>query len=472
MRSSFAANGLLVRLVVARLVVAGLLASGLLASFVGSAAVAADCPGNPGALGTSRTIAVDPTEHRLVGSFQYRESLPLNDHEVVITFDDGPLPPYTSHILDTLARECVKATFFMVGRMAHSYPHLVKRVYAEGHTIANHSQNHPFTFNRMSVERAAHEIEDGRASIRAALGDPNGVSDFFRIPGLLRQTSVENYLSSRGYMTWSVDFMADDWTHISASEIVHRALQRLEHRGRGILLLHDIQPATALGLPMLLHQLKARGFKIVHVVEAGPKHPKTATLPEQWQARRAPTVAASYWPPVHVASLALPAPALSAPGIQSFGIANASGAYEYGVAHADRLRAGDHDIELPSKALWRHGVRLVSVSSAKLLPAPDASNFHYSRVWKPHQTLVRRKLGTHRRKLTASTRLPKTASPKHHATSKSVSSKSVSHKSVLPKRASSHTSKNHTAPRPSRPVGHQLQLPKPTASLLQPSTSR
>src|SRR4249920_3438311 len=94
-----------------------LLASCLSALLVAAAAAASDCPGNPNALGTSRTIAVDPNEHQRLGSFQYRETLPLNDREVVITFDDGPLLPFTPHILDALAKECVKATFFMVGRM-------------------------------------------------------------------------------------------------------------------------------------------------------------------------------------------------------------------------------------------------------------------------------------------------------------------------------------------------------------------
>src|SRR5262245_3948557 len=230
-----------------RLLVSCLLASWLSASLMGAAA-AADCPGNPAALGTSRTIAVDPTEHRRLGAFQYRETLPLNDHEVVLTFDDGPLPPYSNHILDVLAKECVQATFFMVGRMTTAYPHLVKRAHAEGHTIGNHSQNHPFSFARMTVDQASREIEDGFTSIRTALGDPSGVTHFFRIPGLLRQEPVEAYLASHGYLTWSVDFMADDWTRIGAGEIVRRALNRLEARGRGILLLHDIQPATALGL--------------------------------------------------------------------------------------------------------------------------------------------------------------------------------------------------------------------------------
>src|SRR5271165_3526915 len=116
------------------------------------AAQGAECPGNPNALGVSRTIVLDPVEHPRLGTLQYDESLPLNDHEVVLTFDDGPLQPYTNRVLDTLAAECVKATFFLVGRMAQGYPHLVQREYAEGHTIAGHSQNHPFTFAKMSVE--------------------------------------------------------------------------------------------------------------------------------------------------------------------------------------------------------------------------------------------------------------------------------------------------------------------------------
>jgi len=164
---------------------------GLLASLtVAAPASATECPGNPGALGTSRTLVVDPSEHNLLGGHQYRESLPLADKEVVITFDDGPLPPYSNRILEILAQECVKATFFMVGRMARAYPKIVRRVHDEGHTLANHSQNHPFNFHRMSVEDAAREIQDGFESIAAAVGDPAKVAPFFRFPGLLRQDSV------------------------------------------------------------------------------------------------------------------------------------------------------------------------------------------------------------------------------------------------------------------------------------------
>src|SRR5215468_10639187 len=165
----------------------------LLASLLGiGTAAAAECPAD--ALGVSRTLVIDPTEHARVGSMQYSESLPLKDREIVLTFDDGPLPPYTNRILDTLASECVKATFFMVGRMVRGYPSVVRRIYNEGHTVANHSLSHPFTFHKMSVDQASYEIEGGFASLQSVLGDPKAVSPFFRIPGLLRQNSVEQYL--------------------------------------------------------------------------------------------------------------------------------------------------------------------------------------------------------------------------------------------------------------------------------------
>jgi peptidoglycan/xylan/chitin deacetylase (PgdA/CDA1 family) len=415
----------------------------LLASVIGmGSAAAADCPGNPGALGTSRTITVDPTEHQFLGAFQYRESLPLNDREVVLTFDDGPLPPYSSRILDILSSECVKATFFMVGRMAHAYPHLVKRAHADGHTLANHSQNHPFTFHKMTVEQARQEIEDGFTSIRTALGDPNGVSNFFRFPGLLRQDSVEQYLSAKGYMTWSVDFVADDWTRISANEIVRRALSRLETRGKGILLLHDIQPATALGLPLLLRELKARGYKVVQVVQASADRPKTATLPEMWALGRAG--ASSFWPRVKVTSLSLPEPVLEAPSIDNFGVAETVSARDLGTVAPGRdgRHVSDRTILLSPVALWTRGMRLVAVEPAEFLPVPDAANFHYSRVWKSR------------------------AAP-HTQTAQKSSRKKIVGPTAHAKDITGSITRSATPPRPSRPVGHQIQLPKPTAGLLQ-----
>src|SRR5262249_49738057 len=158
---------------------------------------AAECPGNPDALGTERTITVDPTEHPKIGTMQYPESLPLNDKEVVLTFDDGPVPVYTNRILETLAAECVKATFFIVGKQAHAYPAEVRKVFNEGHTIATHSQTHPIIFTKLSIAKAQQEIDTGIASVTAALGDPQALSPFFRFPGLGRSKAIEAYLASR-----------------------------------------------------------------------------------------------------------------------------------------------------------------------------------------------------------------------------------------------------------------------------------
>jgi peptidoglycan/xylan/chitin deacetylase (PgdA/CDA1 family) len=258
-----------------------------------ASALAAECPGNPDALGTSRVISVDPAEHTRIGTMQYPESLPLADKEVVLTFDDGPLPPYTSRILETLAAECVKATFFMVGRQARAYPDMVRRVYNEGHTVASHSQNHPLIFTRLPMAAAENEIEQGRASVAAALGDERALAPFFRFPGLGRSDAIEDYLASHGIMTWSADFLADDWRHITAQQVLTRALDRLDRKGKGVLLLHDIQPRTALALPVLLKALKARGYRIVQVVPAGPDLPNTLAPPEAWAIQRPPT-----WPRV------------------------------------------------------------------------------------------------------------------------------------------------------------------------------
>jgi len=354
-----------------------LAASLLMASLVHGGAVAAECP--PGALGVARTIVVDPREHARIGAMQYNETLPLNDREVVLTFDDGPVPRHTGSVLETLASECTKATFFMVGQMANAYPAMVRRVHDEGHTIANHSQTHPFTFSRMSVPQAAAQIEGGFASLRAALGDPDAVAPFFRIPGLLRQDSVEQYLAAHGVMTWSVDVVADDWTHINAGEIARRAVSRLEARGKGVLLLHDIHEKTAVALPVILQELKARGFKIVHVVPTAPNRPKTATTPEQWAAH---VPERGLWPRVVVTDMATSAPALTVPSPASFGVADPSG-----LAVAVSLvpgfdQAPPHPGEVPPPpvAPWPRP-NYSAPTAAGSFAVPAAQNFQYAHVF-------------------------------------------------------------------------------------------
>ncbi|WP_314956280.1 polysaccharide deacetylase family protein [Bradyrhizobium cosmicum] len=246
------------------------------------AALAADCPGRPDALGTSRTLVVDPREHPRIGTMQYRETLPLKDHEVVLTFDDGPLPKYSNQILKMLDDECIKATFFIIGGQAKANPEGVRKLVAAGHTVGTHSMDHPLTFDRMPIEKFEPEINGGIEWTSAAMTDPSKLAPFFRIPGLMRAEGVENYLISRGIQIWSADFPADDWRHVSSDRVYQLAMQRLEAKGKGILLLHDIQARTVAALPKIIRDLKARGYRIVHVVPATAERPATPTTPVEW----------------------------------------------------------------------------------------------------------------------------------------------------------------------------------------------
>src|SRR5450432_2906935 len=323
---------------------------GLLACIFAGSASAADCPGHPDAIGTSRTLVVDPREHPRIGIMNYAETLPLEDHEVVLTFDDGPLPRNSNQVLEILAAQCVKATFFTIGRQAQASPEGVRKLRDAGHSIGTHTQNHPLGMNRMSIERARQEIDDGIASVKSALGDDAALAPFFRIPGLARADAVEEYLASLGIQTWSADFLADDWRHVSSSRVYELAIKRLEDKGKGILLLHDIQARTVAALPRILHELKARGYRIVHVVPATSELSATPSDPQQWQVHQvSETVAISHWPKIpnflFAGAEALSGPSWSDPDWrdgQSMTLAESM----------ERVRAAPHSVPLPREAPW------------------------------------------------------------------------------------------------------------------------
>jgi peptidoglycan-N-acetylglucosamine deacetylase len=246
-----------------------LLGGALAAGFIVCPALAGDCPGNPDALGTSRTIAVDPAKSPRIGSMSYPQSLPLEAKEVVLTFDDGPQPKYTGPVLETLAHECVKATFFIIGEMAKLYPDWVQREARAGHTIGNHTEHHPRYIDKLSQERGIAEIVDGGRHIEEALAPTEfKMAPFFRFPGFRHTEALDQYVNKQGYIAVGADFPADDWTFIGPETVLKRAMDRLEKRGSGILLLHDIHQRTATILPKLLRELKARGYKIVQMVPA------------------------------------------------------------------------------------------------------------------------------------------------------------------------------------------------------------
>jgi peptidoglycan/xylan/chitin deacetylase (PgdA/CDA1 family) len=340
---------------------------GLLTSVTAQTASAADCPGHPDAIGTSRTIVVDPRAHPIIGTMQYNKTLPLADREVVLTFDDGPLPKYSNQILNILAAHCAKATFFLVGRQANANPEGVRKVRDAGHTVATHSQNHPTGMDRLPLDRSRQEIEQGIASVTAALADGTAPAPFLRIPGLRVNDGIEEFAASKGLQLWSADFPADDWRNVSANRVYELAMQRLEKKGKGILLLHDIQERTVAALPRILRELKARGYRIVHVVPATPDRPATPTEPQQWQLHPPSEVmATSRWPKVpkfaSAGPAALPVPALSDLDWRTT---------DLGGRAARRGRGGP----LPPVAPWPRQTTLPPAGTLAALPVPAASLF-------------------------------------------------------------------------------------------------
>ncbi len=247
-----------------------------LAPFIAPLAAAAQpCPGNSHALGTARVLAVGVKSMPRVGRKQFPATLPLKDKELVLTFDDGPWPTTTPKVLDALRRECVRATFFLLGRNVAAHPAIARRELADGHSIGHHSYSHPL-LNRMALGKAEAEINRGIAADELALygkrrSDPT--SPFFRFPGFASSPALLDYVNGRGMVVFGADVWASDWLPQTPEQELHLLLTRIAKVGRGIVLLHDTKAQTARMLPALLRALKQRGYRIVHVVPAGLARP-------------------------------------------------------------------------------------------------------------------------------------------------------------------------------------------------------
>ena len=233
---------------------------------------AASCPGNADALGVERVLAVDAAATPRVGRKHFPATLPLARKEVVLTFDDGPWPGPTDRVLEALRHECVKATFFLLGRNAAAHPALVRREAADGHTVAHHSFSHPL-LARLSVGAAEAEIDRGIAAVEAALGRPTAsapATPFFRFPGFASSPALLDRLQQRGFVVFGADLWASDWNPMSPGEELALVMRRLNTAGGGIVLFHDTKAQTAAMLPAFLRALKRQGYRVVHVVPAGP----------------------------------------------------------------------------------------------------------------------------------------------------------------------------------------------------------
>jgi peptidoglycan/xylan/chitin deacetylase (PgdA/CDA1 family) len=232
------------------------------------AQAAPPCPGNADALGTERVLTVDAASTPRVGRKHFPQTLPLAVKEVVLTFDDGPEPGSTARVLDALKRECVRASFFLLGRAALAHKELARRELAEGHTVAHHTYSHPL-LDRMPIEAAMAEIDRGFAGVDSALyGKSAGApaTPFFRFPGFASSPALLERLERRGIVVFGADLWASDWNKMTPEQQLQLVLKRIEAARGGIVLFHDTKLQTAAMLPNLLRALKTGGYRVVHVV--------------------------------------------------------------------------------------------------------------------------------------------------------------------------------------------------------------
>ncbi|MGE3247067.1 MAG: polysaccharide deacetylase family protein [Beijerinckiaceae bacterium] len=230
------------------------------------AAGAAECSSRPDVLGVSRTLEVRAADGP-AGRVSYKKTLDLKDREVVLTFDDGPMARRTPAVLKALAAECVKATFFVVGSMAAANPKLLREIADRGHTIGTHTWSHAYLTRRRSAAIRHEQIGGAVQAVHALLTPEQRkrFSPFFRFPGLARSQALDAFVARNGLISLSIDIDSDDWRRISSKEVLRRTIRRLEARGKGIVLMHDIQSRSVKVLPAFLRELKVRGFRIVHL---------------------------------------------------------------------------------------------------------------------------------------------------------------------------------------------------------------
>lgn len=229
---------------------------------VGAALAQGSCP-NPNALGVSRTVEIDTTGGPGFGFEHYKVHDFLLLKEVVLTFDDGPQVGHTTAVLDALALHCTKATFFSIGKMALGLPEILREVAKRGHTIGTHTWSHLDLSKMKSEDQWKAEIEKGASAVKRAVGGP--IAPFFRYPYLKDSRETLTHLAGRNMAIFSTDIDSFDFKFRNADQLAKSVMDRLEKKGKGIILMHDIQPGTAKALPQLLAELKAKGYKLVHM---------------------------------------------------------------------------------------------------------------------------------------------------------------------------------------------------------------
>jgi peptidoglycan/xylan/chitin deacetylase (PgdA/CDA1 family) len=261
------------------LLIAAILLGSCIAGAPDRARAAEPCPGNPNALGVERTVEIDTTGGPGFGTEQYKRYDFLRLKEVVLTFDDGPWPVNTRAVLEALAHHCTKATFFPIGKHALWHPEILKEVAAAGHTVGSHTWSHA-NLGKAKGSKATEEIEKGLSAVKLALG--TAPAPFFRFPYLQAPQAQLDYLAARNIAMFSHDLDSFDFKIHKPEAVVKSVMSKLDKKGKGIILMHDFQHGTSIAIATILDDLKAGGYKVVHM---RPKAPAT-TLAEWDEAAR------------------------------------------------------------------------------------------------------------------------------------------------------------------------------------------
>ncbi|MBN8482800.1 MAG: polysaccharide deacetylase family protein [Xanthomonadales bacterium] len=182
---------------------------------------------------------------------------PAKDNGLYLSFDDGPHPGHTEAILDLLAANDARASFFVLGEQAERHPELMRRIAAEGHLLGNHSYDHP-SFPRIPIAEQMSQIERTDQLIAAFDGRQRHL---FRPPsgrfsiGLLLRFAFER----RRMAYWSYDSL--DYRRVPAERLVE-TMRRHPPAAGDIVLMHDDNEATTQALAMLLPEWRAAGFSL------------------------------------------------------------------------------------------------------------------------------------------------------------------------------------------------------------------
>lgn len=188
-----------------------------------------------------------------------------------LTFDDGP-SEVTNQILDTLKQEKVKATFFVLGSNVKALPNVVKRIYDEGHYIANHGYSHVYSKIYASPQTVLDEFNQCNDAVKEAIQVPEYNSHLFRFPGGLAGGKYATIKNEANELLKQNEVMHVDWNSLTGDAETNNLsiefeLQRLRETSKGknslIILMHDAQAkkTTADALPNIIAYLKEQGYK-------------------------------------------------------------------------------------------------------------------------------------------------------------------------------------------------------------------